>query len=123
MRIEEIIKNEIEPRVPDECKRLGIPREFIIGIDSYKGYLFEDGFCECVTKNGKIVGVELQISREEKRPRGARATFFYLMKRAEQYYKGKPTSAVKAYIYEIKRGLEVDAKTILRKISFGKYGT
>jgi len=125
MRIEEIIKNEIEPRVPDECKRLGIPREFIIGIHGYKGSdLFGAvGHCEPVIKDGKIIGVELVIREDENRPRVARGTFFYLMKDAEQYYKGKQPSRKKSFAYQIKRGLEVDAKTILRKISLGRCGT
>jgi len=116
MDINEIIEEYLEPRIEDECKRLGIPTEFIRRIYGWDLYLHQGARCIPAEKDGKIVEVEIKIDCEEKRPRGARGGFFHEMKHAEKYYKNEPQSELKAYLYMIKRGIQEDCKTIVNKL-------
>ena len=119
MDTEQIIQEYLEPRIPDECGRLGIPLSFIRGI--YPGRMqLEAANCAPVRKdgekNGEIIGVIIKLDYEEKRPRGARGSFFHEFKHAQKYYKREPQSDFEAYWYEIRRGIEEDCKTIVNKL-------
>jgi hypothetical protein len=113
MDIEEIIKEYIEPRKVDECKRLGIPPEFILDIKGGYLDLFEGAKCIPTEKEGKIIGVEIIINCDEKRPRGARGDFFHEMRHAKKYYENESNSELGAYLYMIKRGIQEDYKTVV----------
>ena len=115
MHIEDIIKDYLEPRIEDECRRLGIPPEFIISIYGGRS-LFEGGNCIPKEKDGKIIGVKIKIDEQEKRPRGARGKFFHEMKHAQKYYKNEPHSELESYLYMIKRGIQEDYKTIVNTL-------
>jgi hypothetical protein len=118
MDIEEIIKEYINPRIEDECKRLGISREFIIGVYS-SGYSFDSlasGDCTPVIKDGKIIGVKITLDRDETRTRGARESFFHEMKHAWQFYNNILISQFEAYLYMMKREIQEDYKTCINTL-------
>ena len=109
--VEELIKIYVYPLLDEECKRLGIPRNFIKGVYScpYKGF-FEGGSYleEIKNENGNVKYVKIRICEKNDR-RGVLEDFFHEMWHAKETWEGKESrfSELRADLYAEKRILQL----------------
>ncbi len=115
MDLENYIRETLYPKINVECSRLGVPPEFILGIDHGRLDKFQGECCRPSEIDEKS-GVFILLPYWEKRPRGARGSFHHGMKHAEQYYKNLPLSELRAYLYMFKRGIQEDYRSFIDKL-------
>ena len=123
MKMENTIQKFIEPIKKDECRKLGIPENFIFGVHGYRKELL-GGFCEPIIENGKLIAVDIGID-EEKKSIGMKKSFFHEIKHAQQYFKygyeevhhiNPVYYELEATLYEHKRYLEECIHYISKKL-------
>ena len=110
--MDDFIETSLKPMVPEECKRLKIPPEFIIAI--YPRINLPGSYCMPQTEGEKIIGVKLLLDEFS-----GFGDFFQEMKHAQQYFYGRqdrPLSEVEAHLYEFRRVAEERLKRTYRKM-------
>ena len=109
---EELIKVYVLPLLEEECKRLGIPKNFVKGIYSqpYRLTLESNLYIpleEIFDEEGNVTGVNIRLP-DSNNPRGILSTFFHEMFHArELIYGDKLFSELRAYLYAEKRILQL----------------
>ena len=108
MDTQEIIDLYILPIVlPEECRRLGIPPEFIKGVYSCYPKPFDfDARCEPILDNGHIIGVKIRIGINHETPERVKYAFRHETWHAKDYYEGKNSSEINAVLYTLFRSLQ-----------------
>jgi hypothetical protein len=76
--VDYLIKTYVYPLLEEECKRLGIPREFVKGVYGCYYKDFTRGYVEELRDGEKTVGVRIRIADCNNR-RGVLTTFFHEM--------------------------------------------
>ncbi len=128
MEIVEIISTYLEPKLKDECHRLGIPTDFIISINARRHKPFECG-SRCYPENnesGSIVGVAVSICDDciRGKPGKALSDFRHELRHAKDYYHGlvsddadeRMLREAKANMYARRRYLESVGEYVLGKL-------
>lgn len=106
MSVDDIIQKEITPRLDEECKRLGIPRDFVKGVFGCYANLYRRSYVELIEKDGEIDKVRVRIGDSNKTPREVKKDFWYLMWHVKEIYYGEENSDWAADSYSGKRNLE-----------------
>ena len=106
--VEKLIKIYVEPLLDEECKRLGVPREFIKGV---YGCYYEDwiaGRVEEIHKNNRLVGVRIRIA-DCNNSRDVLQVFFHEMYHVKEMIKNQNSffSELRADLYAEKRILQL----------------
>ena len=105
--VDDIIQNCLEPRLKDECGRLGMPQSFVEDVyATFPKPLSYPSACEPIETDGKIRGVRIRISCEIRSPKQALRHFWHEMRPAKDYYDNKRPSGWKAAVYAWRRHLE-----------------
>jgi len=112
--IDNIIAMELVPLLDRECARLGIPREFVVGVYGIWPRAFEYGsLCEPVwDQDGHLRGVTIRIASDHGRL-GARIDFLHELHHARSYYRGERSSELRAWLYALSR-IAVEGLTATR---------
>jgi hypothetical protein len=74
--VDYLIRLYVYPLLDEECRRLGIPRNFILGV--YGCYCKDGmvGYVEEIRKEGKLINVRIRIGDCNKSPRDVLEVFF-----------------------------------------------
>ena len=108
VNVDQLIKTYVYPILDEECKRLGIPRDFVKGVYScyYKDSIA--GRVEELRENDKLIGVKIRIADCNEDARSVLATFFHEMFHVKELLYGKKFfSELRANIYAKKRILQL----------------
>ena len=116
--INEIILNILLPQLPYECRKLGIPTDFIAGIyGMYPEVFGRVSCCEPIFKGTKIVAVNIRLDSEIRNSFTAKMHFWHELRHAQDCYENKPSKEWKAHGYVIKRILSTLVIPIIDRIS------
>ncbi len=101
MDTQEIIDTYIKPRVlPEECRRLKIPPEFIKGVYTCWPKLFDyHALCTPVVNDGHITEVVIKIGTDYQTPSAVLHAFRHEVRHAKDYFIGRNPSELTATLY------------------------
>jgi len=106
---DDLIRLYVYPILEEECKRLGIPRGFVLGV--YACYCKEGivGFVEKVPADGKVEGVRIRIGECNQSKKEILKTFFHEMYHVKEEWEGKRRrfSELRANLYAELRFLQI----------------
>jgi len=101
MDTQHLINLYISPLLEKECKRLGISREFILGI--YSCYCKDSvvGYIEEVRKEDKLIGVRIRIGDCNQDKLSILTVFFHEMYHVKEIWEGRKNhfSELRADLY------------------------
>jgi len=106
--VDSLIEIYVKPLLKEECRKLGIPFDFIKGI---YGCYYKDGiagYVEEIRKDDKLVGVRIRIA-DCNNSRGVLSVFFHEMFHVREllYGRSKFLSDLRASLYAEKRILQL----------------
>ena len=110
-----LIKLCIYSLLEEECRRLKIPRGFILGVYAFYCKDWIAGFVEEIKEENRVIGVRIRIGDCVKSPRETLKVFFHEMFHVKEIYEGRKRlfSELLADLYAAKR--------LLQLILSGKY--
>jgi len=101
MDTQHLINLYISPLLGKECERLGIPREFILGVYSCYCKDFVVGYVEEVWKDNKLIGVRIRIGDCNQDKFSILTVFFHEMYHVKEIWEGRRSrfSELRADLY------------------------
>jgi len=114
--IDSLIKMYIYPLLEEECRRLRVPREFILGIYGFYCKDFMVGYVEEVWKEDKLIGVRIRIGDCNQGKLSALSVFFHEMYHVKEIWerKKRPFSELRADLYAWYRILQPALNKIIQ---------
>jgi len=107
--VDYLIKLYVYPLLEEECKRLKIPRNFILGV--YGCYCKDEiaGYVEEIREEGKLINVRIRIGDCNESPRDVLKVFFHEMFHVKELLVGKRKllSELRADLYAERRILQL----------------
>ena len=116
--INEIIDNILLPQLPYECRKLGIPIDFIAGVyGMYPEAFGRVSCCVPILENNKIIAVNIRLDSEIRNSFIAKMHFWHELRHAQDCYENKPAREWRVHGYVLKRIISALVVTIANLIS------
>jgi hypothetical protein len=107
--VDYLIKLYVYPLLEEECRRLKIPRNFILSV--YWCYCKDEriGYVEEIREEGKLINVRIRIGDCNESPRDVLKVFFHEMFHVRELLDGKRKlfSELRADLYAVRRILQL----------------
>jgi tRNA threonylcarbamoyladenosine modification (KEOPS) complex Pcc1 subunit len=111
-----LIKMYVYPLLEEECKRLKIPKNFILGIYGCYCKDFVVGYVEEIKESDNLIGVKIKIGDCNESLRSILKVFFHEMYHVKELYNGK-----KLFLSELRADLYAELRLLQLALNRRKY--